>query len=156
MWPRFLVYFVAGMCFYRYRRSIPYTTALLGVALAVCVAAACVAPVLVYVLPIAGSYAVLNLGINQRIRLPQIGPRHDLSYGVYLYAYPIQQLLILYLGAIFTPFTLFLTALPLTVGCAALSWFFVERPALDLKRRIQPIGQPQPALSDPQPDVART
>jgi peptidoglycan/LPS O-acetylase OafA/YrhL len=57
----------------------------------------------------------------------------DYSYGIYVYAFPIQQTVIalLYpLGA----WALFVIATPPTVAAAALSWHFVERPALSLKR----------------------
>jgi peptidoglycan/LPS O-acetylase OafA/YrhL len=58
----------------------------------------------------------------------------DLSYGTYLYAFPIQMFTMtrwLNAGNVWA-----LTALDvaLALGCAALSWRFVERPALRLKR----------------------
>ncbi|HEY0505034.1 MAG TPA: acyltransferase, partial [Lysobacter sp.] len=66
-------------------------------------------------------------------RLPQIR-HHDLSYGLYLYGWPSQQLVLH-----FAPGTgpLFNTAWAtlLAGGLAALSWRFVERPALRLKSR---------------------
>jgi len=59
--------------------------------------------------------------------------RHgDLSYGIYLYAFPVQQLAVLALPS--APWWLnFLAATPLTVVLALASWRLVERPALRLK-----------------------
>lgn len=68
-------------------------------------------------------------------RLPATG-RTDLSYGLYLYGWPMQQLALL-AGAV-TPVANTLAATALALACAALSWFLVEKPALDLKRRRQP------------------
>lgn len=57
----------------------------------------------------------------------------DYSYGLYIYAYPIEQTLRQYIPAI-RPLELFCCASFLTLGCAMLSWHFVEHPALDLKK----------------------
>jgi peptidoglycan/LPS O-acetylase OafA/YrhL len=57
----------------------------------------------------------------------------DYSYGLYIYAFPIEQTLRQYIPAI-RPLELFCCASFLTLGCAMLSWHFVEHPALDLKK----------------------
>jgi peptidoglycan/LPS O-acetylase OafA/YrhL len=60
--------------------------------------------------------------------------RHDRSYGVYLYAFPVQQLVISKFGALgFWP-TMAL-ALAITWACAGLSWRFIEAPMLRFKPR---------------------
>lgn len=66
---------------------------------------------------------------------------HDLSYGVYLYGFPIQQSLIHFFGARQSPAVNAAAALTLALICAALSWRLVERPALALKpARPRPEG----------------
>jgi peptidoglycan/LPS O-acetylase OafA/YrhL len=57
----------------------------------------------------------------------------DYSYGIYVYAFPIQQTVIALLQPL-SAWVLFFIATPPTVAAAALSWHFVERPALGLKR----------------------
>lgn len=60
----------------------------------------------------------------------------DRSYGVYLYAFPVQQLVITKLGALgFWP-TMAL-AMALTWVCAGLSWRFIEAPMLRFKPRAR-------------------
>jgi peptidoglycan/LPS O-acetylase OafA/YrhL len=72
-------------------------------------------------------YLVLFLGLTR----PILPPIPDLSYGTYLYAFPIQQTL----AALLAPATLplIMLSIPLTLACAALSWHLIEQPALRLK-----------------------
>lgn len=65
-------------------------------------------------------------------RLPVID-RTDLSYGLYLYGWPMQQLALL-LGAT-SVIANTLVASVMALACAALSWFLIEKPALALKPR---------------------
>jgi len=59
----------------------------------------------------------------------------DLSYGIYIYAWPVQQIGVALLGRQ-TPYLalLFITIL-VTLVLAAASWYLVERPALRFKPR---------------------
>jgi peptidoglycan/LPS O-acetylase OafA/YrhL len=66
---------------------------------------------------------VVWLGSRRSIRLPA-----DLSYGLYIYAFPVQQVLASH-GLLW-----FWTSLAATLPFAAASWFLVERPALRLKQ----------------------
>ena len=68
----------------------------------------------------------------QRTILPRNGP--DYSYGIYIYAYPIQQVLSQSLPAMH-PFVKGMVALLIVLIPAILSWHFVERPSLSFKQR---------------------
>ncbi|MDF2365953.1 acyltransferase [Sneathiella sp.] len=59
----------------------------------------------------------------------------DYSYGIYIYAFPIQQL-VAYAG-VTNPFLNILYALPLALICAIVSWMIVEKPSLGLARRFK-------------------
>lgn len=65
---------------------------------------------------------VVALGSLRSVRLPA-----DISYGLYIYAFPLQQLLAAH-GRL-----TFATALLATAPVALASWFLVEKPALRLK-----------------------
>ena len=57
----------------------------------------------------------------------------DLSYGIYLWAWPVQQVVIMMLGKE-APLTVLLSvSLVAITGLALMSWHLVERPALRLK-----------------------
>lgn len=58
----------------------------------------------------------------------------DYSYGIYIYAFPIQGLVIWLLGPM-SPAENILWSLPPTIAISILSWHIVEKPALDLTRR---------------------
>lgn len=65
--------------------------------------------------------------------LQKLSNRADFSYGMYIYAFPITQILIHYYKN-FTPNTLALTVILLTAPLAAASWFLVEKPVLKFKK----------------------
>ncbi|MGZ4672317.1 MAG: acyltransferase family protein [Ilumatobacteraceae bacterium] len=58
----------------------------------------------------------------------------DLSYGLYLYAWPMQQLVAMY-HWVSRPATFIAISTVLTGACAAGSWFAVERPCMARLRR---------------------
>ena len=81
------------------------------------------------------AYAVLWLGAV--MPCPELIRRNDISYGVYIYAFPVQQLLALY-GAYTWNLALFdVVAAIATVPLAMASWVVVERPLMRLARRTR-------------------
>lgn len=67
----------------------------------------------------------------------------DVSYGVYLYGWPVQKLLLWYWPGM-SPWLLFALAAPLAIGCGAASWFAVEKPFMALRGRH--LGRPLPGV----------
>jgi peptidoglycan/LPS O-acetylase OafA/YrhL len=67
------------------------------------------------------------------IRLPRLFG--DYSYGIYIYAFPIQQTVVDLLHPS-SGWILFVVSLPITFIVAVVSWHAVESRALDLKRRL--------------------
>jgi peptidoglycan/LPS O-acetylase OafA/YrhL len=76
-------------------------------------------------------FVVLAFGLAQH---PWLSTWHarDYSYGIYIYAFPIQQTWVYFLPQMQLPTYLLCTFLT-TLALAALSWHFVEKPALKLK-----------------------
>ena len=134
----FLVDFLLGGSFYLYRDRIPHSPWLFALSLALVgltLFGGPLAGLYFLLLPTAGFYALFYLAFLPLGRLHAWARHGDLSYGVYLYAYPLQRLLIAeqWRGDHLSPLTLFLAAWVLSCGAAALSWRFVERPFLKLK-----------------------
>jgi len=89
-------------------------------------------------------YLVIALGIRSTPVLRDAGRFGDFSYGLYLWAFPVQQLVVVWLGSLALWFDL-LIVVPLTLVLAVASWHLVERRALALKsgtRRRVGAGSP--------------
>jgi len=59
----------------------------------------------------------------------------DYSYGTYICAWPIQQTLAVSFIAI-SPYMMMVSAFFITLLLAMLSWHFIEKPAMRLKRHF--------------------
>lgn len=84
--------------------------------------------------------AYCAIGVGSMMTAPRWRFTQDISYGTYVYAFPLQQLLAC-VGLAVLPMALFAgLAIVVTLPVAAASWFLVERPALRLKGRRRPSG----------------
>lgn len=82
------------------------------------------------------AYLLINLGAHIRTRWLRL--ENDISYGVYIYAFPIAQILV-GLGMANVPIVWFMLAtIVLTVPLAIASWFAVEKPAMRLRHLRRP------------------
>ena len=138
--PILTVYFLSGALFYLYRDRIPQSPFLLAGSLLLMGLSMFdlpLASVFFVVLPTFGFYILFYLAFLPLGSLHAFARHGDLSYGIYLYAFPLQRLLIAeqFRGYHLTPLVLFLAAWVLACGAAALSWRLVERPFLKLKPR---------------------
>ena len=129
-YPRLVTHFLAGAALWRFRERVPlvWRGAALSAAGLAALAASGVGLPLAF--PFLAGYAALWAGMSLRAEGRATRRHADLSYGMYLYAWPVQQLLVQAFGRSLTAWTLFLLALPPTVLLAALSWRFVEAPFL--------------------------
>lgn len=62
--------------------------------------------------------------------------RLDLSFGIYLYSWPVQQMLIHWFGASMSAIKLFVVSLTITAPIALISWLKVEQPTLNSVRNL--------------------
>ncbi|HAJ71833.1 MAG TPA: acyltransferase [Methylophilaceae bacterium] len=84
-----------------------------------------------------GGYILFNFALNFKSPfLNAIGSKTDLSYGVYLYAWPIQILIILKCPTI-SPWILSFYVLVLSASFAFFSWNLIEKPFMQMKRYFQ-------------------
>ncbi|MEK3733247.1 acyltransferase [Paenibacillus sp. FSL M8-0334] len=83
------------------------------------------------VLIVALPYTIITLAI--KIRFSVFRKYGDFSYGMYIYAFPIQQLLAYKWGESLTVFSFFLLSTFGTLIAAILSWHIIEKRALKLK-----------------------
>lgn len=76
----------------------------------------------------------------------------DVSYGIYIYSWPIQQLAVFIAASAFdmtlAPIPLFVICVGPLIGVALLSWRLIERPALALANPANEAKKPRLALFD--------
>jgi peptidoglycan/LPS O-acetylase OafA/YrhL len=152
VWPRFATYYLFGTCFFLFRHRIPMRWEIAIVAalvVFVCIAinvfpAAFFAPALCYL--------TLWAACQPYLRFPNFAKYGDFSYGIYLYAFPIQQILVALFPGRFTPWTLFAAAATLSVIAGAMSWHLVEKRFL-LRVRGRVSGPHVHANANPQPSA---
>lgn len=80
------------------------------------------------------AYAALVLAYHPRLLVRRYLRVGDYSYGTYVLAFPVQQLIVWRLG-VTQPLLLFTLVSLVTLPLAMASWHFVEKPALALKHR---------------------
>ncbi|MGU3539291.1 acyltransferase family protein [Methylobacterium sp. A54F] len=126
--------FVAGMCLYRARRRVPLAAGIiLLLATAACLAHGTVAFKPVFAAALA--YAVLWLAYRPGGVLRAYNQLGDCSFGVYIYAFPVQQALVALEPGIPIPMHIALASL-VVLPLAAASWILVEKPMLGLRRPL--------------------
>jgi len=131
-------YFFAGAAAWVARDRVPFGIGMLAIALIVLYAGAsavlsdiCLKLFLPYVV----LYASMAGGLGSRLKRT-VG---DLSYGTYLFGFPVTLSVIAVRSSLSIPSTFGVT-LAITLACAWLSWRFVEQPCLRLKSRFRLSG----------------
>ena len=85
------------------------------------------------------AYGTLVLAYHPRIQWRAYNRVGDYSYGLYVYAFPVQQTIVARVPGL-APLELFAVSFAVTLGLAALSWHALERPALALKTKFRDRG----------------
>jgi peptidoglycan/LPS O-acetylase OafA/YrhL len=131
----FYGFFFAGASFYHLRDRVRFTLKGSIVALVVLLSAMLVNPVVAWLgICTAGAYLLFGFAFRSVPALQRVAQHGDVSYGTYLYAWPIECLIITIWPKI-SPWLVFLLVLPLSMGSGWLSWHGVEKHFLRLKKR---------------------
>ncbi|MEG3147256.1 acyltransferase [Sphingomonas sp. RT2P30] len=141
---RFLAIFHAGVAAWRYRGRITLSWPLLAV-LTLAMLVVNVATQSALLLPVWLAYAVLFVSYYPPLVIERWCDGPDYSYGIYIYAYAVQQTLIWRFGPM-PVLPHFLLAWGLTMPFAIVSWHLIEKPALGLKERLRRRRQVPPAV----------
>ena len=131
---RFGIMFAAGALIQQFQRLLPARWWLVGVAALVIAGSAFLPDYrVIAALPL----AYLLIAVGALVKVQQLRLENDVSYGTYIYAFPVQQVLACAgLSVLGVPlFAAVATAL--TLGLATLSWYAVEKPAMRLKNVLR-------------------
>ncbi len=136
--------FACGVAFYFARNGLPLTPLLL-LALATATYAAQRTPLYEPLFVLTLAYGVFLLAYLPRGWIRQYNRLGDYSYGIYIYAFPVQQWVAHSLGPM-SPVQNALVTVPFVLVLAWLSWNLVEKPALKLVPRSTPTEDVRPGL----------
>lgn len=135
---RLSTFFFIGACFYLFRERVPYPRRssfrplpLLGCSLLFLVGIS-YKELPDVILAAGAGYLLFSVAFWQQPILRWYRRFPDMSYGVYLYGWPVQKLLLWYLPGM-TPHTLFATSLVGSLALGLISWYAIESPFLKLK-----------------------
>lgn len=131
-WLNLGPFFMAGVFCWVYRKSIILSAPVLMLMIIGCIA-----------FYKSGRFAyfyfiALTYGTFYLAYIPQIKwiPKKDLSYGVYLYGWPVQQLVLQFVPGCTAEFNA-LVSMAAVLVVAYLSWEFIESPALALRKKFK-------------------
>jgi peptidoglycan/LPS O-acetylase OafA/YrhL len=125
--------FLVGCCFYIFRERIQFRKSWM-IGAAILLAILIFVPVLTELaLVLLGGYLMFYFG-QRTLTLPSWAQNFpDISYGVYLYGWPVENLWIFFHHG--SPWVTVAVSVPICFALGWLSWHFVERPMLALKRK---------------------
>ena len=126
--------FVLGMALYVWRERVRLSWVIAAV-LAVLAVVLRVTPLFESVFVAAVAYATFVIAYVPGGAVRHYNRLGDYSYGMYVYAFPVQQAAIALAGPM-SPLTNIAIAFPITLLFAIASWYAVEKPALDRRHRL--------------------
>ncbi len=127
-----LIYFSTGMVFYQFRNSLRFGWlgwAFCGVVCVLIQLGIIPQIMIAWILP----YLVLSISFSKKIKFNDFGRYGDFSYGFFLYAFPIQQLIVYLSPFKLTVFPMVMLSIVCTLPFAIVSWRLIEKPALGLR-----------------------
>ena len=126
--------FFVGSAFYTLRNVIPMRTAFFLALLGAVVASGLTGPLFKPVYFVSLPYLVFFVAYVPDGIIRRFNGFGDCSYGLYIYAWPVQQCTASLLPGIEPP-AMFAVSFAATLALASASWRLVEKPALSLKQR---------------------
>ncbi|HEV8016565.1 MAG TPA: acyltransferase [Stellaceae bacterium] len=138
-WGWTLSFFAAGMVLYKLRDTRIFAISVFDgrIALLALAGLALSIPLRQFILlfPVFGCYLALYLALHAKLPLIRATRFGDLSYGLYIFGWPSEQIVIWLLRGQAAWWQVFLLASLLAGALAFLSWHLVEKRALHLKPR---------------------
>ncbi|HHV10259.1 MAG TPA: acyltransferase [Clostridiales bacterium] len=126
-------YFTAGMLFYIFKDHIPLSKSFAAISILVLILASFFSGLNISLFIIFGTYLIFFIALSPDIKLPQISKVGDFSYGLYIYAFPVQQFVVWIYGNKISPINNFMLSTIIALFFSAFSWHIIEKNFLKLK-----------------------
>ena len=134
-----LPYYLAGSLIYIIRDRLPYRASFAFGSLFLIFLSLPIPGLFKPMFSVVGAYLVFYAAYFPKINPLNLSKIGDLSYGVYIYGWIIQQIVVQWLHPHINWFTNCLISLPFILGASFLSWHLVEKRAMGMKLKISPM-----------------
>jgi len=131
-----VVAFLAGVSMYWFRERLPYSRGWFIAMLVATIVLLSVVPFGDLVAPFTATYVTIWLGLTDP-RRNWLVRGADYSYGIFLYGFPMQQAVAALGPWGHTPLGNFIGSVAAAAAFAGVSWTFVEKPALRLRKPME-------------------
>jgi peptidoglycan/LPS O-acetylase OafA/YrhL len=133
--PQLTAMFFIGSAMYAYKDRIPMSWPAFWVSLAITLIASLDTQTFFYSYMVTLPYMVMFLAMVPGGAVRGFNRMGDVSYGLYIYAFPVQQISVAMIPGI-GPWQLFVVSAVGTLVLAFASWHLIEKPALALKDSV--------------------
>ena len=133
-YPLFL-YFISGSLFYVLRKNIKLNIlgAVISTTILYCFKDTSIS---MYLSLILLTYIIMFIAFYKPLPFEKTGQFGDFSYGLYLYAFPVQQLIVYFFNDTISLFTMIILSFLFTFPFAYLSWYVIEKPSLRIRDKF--------------------
>jgi peptidoglycan/LPS O-acetylase OafA/YrhL len=138
--------FGAGTLYALFQRNISYSHVLALIAAVLLIICLFFQPLVALAIAVLGGYLIFWFALRCPVLpISRFTNKTDLSYGIYLYAWPIQSAIAFFTARSINPWALSAVTLALAAAAAWVSWTFIEKPALAMAHRKTSSLQPRPS-----------
>lgn len=129
---RLAMFFFVGGSFYLYKEFVPFNRTLACLSLLTLFALMFNKYCAEVALAFFGGYILFFIAFTKFTTIDPFRKLPDISYGLYLYSWPVQKLIIWYIVGI-SPWLVFVLTFLISACLGTLSWYGIEKPFLKLK-----------------------
>ena len=129
-------FFSAGMVAYLYREHIPINPGMFFFVVGMLIIGSLKSgfddSIFVFFL----TYIVLFIAYSPMVKISFLTKYGDFSYGIYIWGFPLQRIILQFLGTPVNPFLMILISIIASCALGALSWHLIEKRMLKLKDKL--------------------
>lgn len=130
---RLITQFLSGMIFYLYKDNITYSYKYFMICFFAFIFSCYYGVGYKLLFPFLGAYLIFYLAYCPKIQLQNFSKYGDFSYGIYIYGFMIQQVIIKMFSGNMSNTLNWIISLPIAILCGVMSWHLVEKRFLALK-----------------------